>query len=57
MLTASNTSALSPLCDMATKIELGSILSGKNCNSLESMDSVFILAYFEKRYFATSEAL
>ena len=57
ILTASKTSALSPLCDIAISIELGSILSGENCNSLAIMDSAFILAYFDKRYFAISVAL
>ena len=57
IFTASKTSALSPLWDIAITIELGSRLSGENCNSLEIIGSDLIFAYFAKRYFATSEAL
>ncbi len=57
MFTASKTSALSPLCEMATKMEFGSIVSGEKESSLDIIGSVFIFAYFCQRYFATSAAL
>src|SRR5579872_5537724 len=57
ILTASNTSALSPLCDIAIRIDFSSNMSGENCASLEINGSIFIFAYFEKRNFAINAAL
>src|SRR5574338_475290 len=57
IFTASKTSAFSPLCDIAIRIEFGSIVSGVNDSSLDMIGSTLILAYFCQRYFATSAAL
>ena len=57
VLTALSTSALSPLCDMATSTEPGPIPSDENCISLDMTASVLFLAWLAKKCFATSAAL
>src|SRR5579875_760716 len=57
MLTDSSTSALSTLWERAIRIDCCSKMSGEKCASDEMIGSIFILAYLEKRNFATSAAL
>ena len=57
IFTASNTSALSPLCEIAINVEFSSILSGENGYSLEIIGSIFNFAYLENKYFVTLAAL
>ena len=57
IFTASNTSALSPLCEIVISVELGSISFGENGNSLEINVFILIFANFDMRYFVISAAL
>ena len=57
ILTASNTSALSPLWDIAIDTESFSIISGENWSSLDIIGSDLILTYFDKICFAMSAEL
>ena len=57
ILTASKTSALSPLWEIAINIEFSSIVSGVNWSSLDIIGSDLILTYFDKICFAMSAEL
>ena len=57
ILTASKTSALSPLWDIAIKTESSSIVSGANWSSLAIIGSDFIFTYFDKICFAINAEL
>src|SRR5579875_2347679 len=57
MLTASSTSALSPLWERAIRIDCCGKRSGERCASDEMFGSIFFLAYLEKRNFAKGPAL
>ena len=57
ILTASKTSALSPLWDIAIKTESYSIVSGTNWSSLAIIGSDLIFTYFDKICFAINAEL
>nr|AIE93795.1 hypothetical protein [uncultured marine thaumarchaeote AD1000_40_H03] len=54
---AYNTSALSPLCEIAINVELDSILFRENGSSLDIIGFIFIFVNFDIKYFVTSAAL
>ncbi len=57
IFTASKTSALSPLWDIAIRMEFSSIAFGANWSSLDMIGSALIFTYFDKICFAISAEL
>ena len=57
ILTDSKTSALSPLWEIAIKVEFCSIVSGEKGNSLAITVFIRIFVNLDNRYFITSAAL